>query len=57
MEPKAFWIGVAALYALGALSAGIKCFQDGWDLKNMAQLWLMAGSAITNLLFGFVLDK
>jgi hypothetical protein len=57
LNPKFFWICVALLYALGAIAAAFKCYREGWELKNIAQLWLMAGSAISNFLFGILLDK
>lgn len=56
-DPRLFWICIAALYALGAIAAAVQCYREGWELKNLAQLWLMAGSAISNFLFGLLLNK
>ncbi len=56
MNTKLFWILIAGLYAVGALAAAYQCYQTGWNLKNVAQLWMLAGSAITNVLFGIILN-
>jgi len=57
LSPRLFWLAIAVLYGLGGLQSLVKCCVEGWTLRNVAQVWVMLGSAITNVLYGLVLNE
>lgn len=56
-DPRLFWLSISTLYVLGSIASGLKCHREGWNMQNVTQLWSMAGSAVTNLLLGFALNR